>query len=238
MLPDFKAKTGGDPDVGEGVTYLYAGDLHPRWQHGRFVGESGLRTNYGVDGLFTAPLDGRRGWYDSAVRLGPLNENNGYVQIETSRWQRFGYAQHVAVAWGVAHTNDVEYRDLGLMLADNVPHRLGIYVSNGLIHLLVDGRVVCSTRASYFVAPLGPKYFQMRTETGVVGSNTRARLSDVRLKRDGDVVARPYASDCVLHRYGIFWESVGHGSYLARGAFYPSEALFFTGLDPSTPCRT
>ena len=224
LLPDYKTKTSKDPDVGEGVSYLYIGDKH-------------LHSNYGADAEFTAPIDGRRGWYDSGLRLGPLNENYASVQIEISRWKRFNYQQHVALAWSVPH-GEVEYRDTGLLLADGVPHRLGIFVREGLVHLLVDSRDICSTRAAYFVGSSQPKYFQVRTETSVVGSNGHARVWDLRLKRDADAVARPYASDCILHRFGIFWGRVGAGSFVAHGAFYPNEALFFTGADPATSCRT
>lgn len=237
MLVIPKIKATAVADVGEGVTYLYVGDKHPRWNHGRYDGEPDLRTDYGAEALFTTPLDGRRGWYDSGIRLGPLNENNGFVQIETSRWDRFAYKQHAAVAWAVPHASVVEYRDLGLALADDKPHRLGIFVWDGSVHLLVDRRIICSTRASYFVADSEPKYFQIRTETSAIGTNTGARLADIRLKRDGDAFSRPYTSDCVLHRFGIFWEPVGHHSYAARGAFYPSETVYFTGLDPSQPCH-
>jgi hypothetical protein len=224
MLPEYKAKESGSADAGEGVTYLYMGgkDLH---------------SGYDASADFTAPLDGRRGWYDSALRLGPLKENNGFVQIEISRWERFHYEQHVAVAWALPHASVVEYRDTGFMLADGVAHRLGISVRNGLLRLTVDGRVVCSTRASYFVDSSERKYFQVRTETSVVGSNGAARVSNLRLKRDSDVIELPYRTDCILHRYGVFWEYRGAAGIVARGAFYPNESTFFTGIDPSKHCR-
>jgi hypothetical protein len=225
LLPDFRAGASSSQDVGEGVTYVYVGDEH-------------LDLDYGADAKFTTMLDRRRGWYDSAVRLGPLKENNGFAQVEISRWERFRYRQHVAIAWALPHTNIVEYRDTGLILADGVPHRLGIYVRDGLLELVVDGRVVCSTQASYFVGSSERKYFQVRTETSVVGSNGNARVSDLRLKRDADAGARPYRTDCVLHRHGIFWTYLGAGRFAARGAFYPQEATYFTGIDPSKSCHT
>jgi hypothetical protein len=210
--------------VGEGVTYLYVGDKHLHW-------------NYGADAEFTTALDGRRGWYDSGVRLGPRKENNGFVQIEISRWERFDYRAHVAIAWALPHARVVEYRDTGLMLPDGVPHGLGIYVRDRRVQLTVDGRVVCSTQASYFIAPSEPKYFQVRSETSVVGSNGAARVSNLRLKRDADPSARPYPTDCILHRHGIFWTYLGTAGFAARGAFYPEEATYFTGIDPSKRCR-
>lgn len=210
---------------GEGVSYLY-------------IGAKDLHSHYGADALFVAPLDGQRGWYDSGVRLGPLNENNGFVQIEISRWQRFDYKAHAAVAWALPHGKVVEYRDTGLMLADGVAHELGIFVYSGLVHLLVDGRVICSARAAAFVTSTEPKYFQVRTETSVVGSNGGAYVSRLLLKRDADRFVLSYVTDCVLHRYGIYWKEIGAGSFAARGAFYPNEALFFTGTDPTARCRT
>jgi len=224
MLPEYKAKESGSSDTGEGVTYLYMGDKE-------------LHSSYDASADFTVPLDGRHGWYDSALRLGPLKENNGFVQIEISRWERFRYKQHAAFAWALPHTSVVEYRDTGFMLADGVAHRLGISVRNGLLRLNVDGQVICSTYASYFVGPLERKYFQVRTETSVVGSNSAARVSNLRLKRDFDVSDLPYHTDCILHRYGVFWEYLGGEGFAARGAFYPSESTFFTGVNPSKPCR-
>lgn len=224
MLPDYKAKESSSPNTGEGVTYLYMGgkDLH---------------SSYSASADFITPLDGRRGWYDSGLRLGPLNENNGFVQIEISRWERFDYREHVAVAWALPHTSVVEYRDTDFMLTDGVPHRLGIAVRNGLLQLIVDGRVVCFTRASYFLGSLERRYFQVRTETSVLGSNSAARVSNLRLKRDADSTAIPYRSDCILHRHGMFWQYVGTADFAARGAFYPNESTFFTGIDPSKACR-
>jgi hypothetical protein len=172
MLRDYKDDVAGGTDVGEGISYLYDGDKH-------------LRSNYGADALFTAPIDGRQGWYDTALRLGPYAENNGFVQVEISRWKRFDYKQHVAVAWSVPHGSVVEHRDTGLMLADGVPHRLGIFVRDGLLRMFVDGRLLCSTHASNFVASSERKYFQVRTETSVVGSN-------------GLQVCRTFASNVML----------------------------------------
>ena len=223
LLPDYSPKT-KETDVGEGVTYLY-------------VGDRSLHADYGADALFTTPLDGKRGWYMSGLRLGPLNENNGFVQIGISRWERFDYGQHVAVAWAFPHTNDVGYKDTGIMLSENTAHRLGIFVRQGRVDLRVDGRVICSSDVLAFVAAGEPKYFQIRTETGEIGRNSRASVTDIRLKRDADSSSRPYATDCVLHRYGIFWESTGARAFATRGAFYPNETTFFTGIDPAKPPR-
>jgi hypothetical protein len=223
LLGDYKGASGSDPDVGEAVTYLYAGD-------------KGMHQSYGADALFTMPLDGRHGWYDSTLRLGPYIEDNGFVQIEISRWARFNYKQHVAVSWSVPH-GIVQHKDTGLLLDDRVAHRLAIAVSGGRVDLRADGREICSAPASSFVTPASRKYFQVRSETSVVGRNGNARVSDVHLKRDTDATSRPFASDCVLHRHGIYWEYLGAGKFVARGAFYPNEATYFTGVDPSTPCR-
>jgi len=222
LLPDFTPKV-SDPDVGEGVAYLYAGDRN-------------LHADYGADALVTTPLDGKRGWYGSSVRLGPLDEDNGLVQIMISRWQRFDYRPHVAIAWGLPHTTTPHYKDTGIML-DESPHRLGIFVKDGRVRLVVDGRVICSTGASAFVSAKAAKYFQIRTETSVIGRNTRVVVSDIRLKRDNDAKPRPFATDCALHRHGIFFESIGGNAFAARGAFYPDEATFFTGTDPAKPAR-
>jgi hypothetical protein len=201
------------------------------------MGSRDLHSRYNASADFVAPLDGRSGWYDSTLRLGPLHENNGFVQIEISRWERFRYRQHAAVAWALPRSSVVEYRDTGFMLPDGVAHRLGITVRNGLLRLTVDGQVVCSTRASYFVRPSERKYFQVRTETSVVGSNSAAKVSNLRLKRDSDASSLPYQTDCILHRYGLFWEYLGAEGFAARGAFYPNESTFFTGIDPSKPCH-
>jgi hypothetical protein len=87
LLPDYKPSTNA-VDVGEGVTYLYAGDRD-------------LRADYGADAVFTTPLDGRRGWYDSAIHFAPLDNED--AQIEISRWERFDYRPHVAIAWALPH---------------------------------------------------------------------------------------------------------------------------------------
>jgi hypothetical protein len=89
-----------------------------------------------------------------------------------------------------------------------------------------------------FVKPGEQKFVEIRTETSVVGRNGGASVTDIRLKRDSDARARPYASDCVMHRYGISWRPIGPGVFKASGAFYPNEATFFTGADPNTRCRT
>lgn len=236
MLPDYRAKA-KDAGTGEAVTYLYVGYKH---HHARsaIAGEKYFRSDYGADALFNAPLDGKHGWYDSGIRLGPLNENNGFVQIEISRWERFDYEGHIAIAWALPHSNSVEYRDLRLMTAGGTPHRLGIYVRDGFVYLLVDQHEICSTQASHFVSAAEPKYFQVRTETNVVGSNGNASAYDLRVKRDVDSSPRPYQSDCILHRYGIFWRDAGRGRYTASGAFDPAKATFFTGKNPTKPCRT
>jgi hypothetical protein len=223
LLPDYKASVTNDPDVGEGVAYVYVGDRH-------------LHTNYAVEATVTAPTSGRRGWYDTSIRLGPLIENEAYVQVDVSHWRRFDYRPHVAIAWSLPHGASSGYKDTGIMLDDR-PHRLGIAVRGDLLRLLVDGSMICSTRASYFVSTAARTYFQIRTETSAPGTNSGARVANLRLKRDIDTALRPYASDCIMHRHGIFWQYMGAGSYAARGAFYPDEATFFTGLDPETACR-
>jgi hypothetical protein len=224
LLGDYEG-AGNAPDVGEAVTYLYAGDKD-------------MHEDYGADALFTMPLDGRHGWYDSTLRLGPYIEDNGFVQIEISRWERFNYKQHIAVSWSVPHGTVVQHKDTGLMLDDRVAHRLAIAVHGGRVDLRVDGREICSAPASSFVSPGSRKYFQVRSETSVVGRNSNARVSDVHLKRDSDRTPRPFASDCILHRHGIFWEYLDGGRFVARGAFYPNEATYFTGTDFSKPCRS
>ena len=224
MLADYSGAGNSDPDVGEAVTYLYAGDKN-------------MHANYGADAVFTAPLDGRRGWYDSTLRLGPYLEDNGFVQIEISRWQRFNYRPHIGVAWSVPH-GTVQHKDTGLMLDDRAAHRLAIAVSAGRVDLRADGREICSAPASSFVAPERRKYFQVRSETSVFGRNGSSQVRDIRLKRDSDNAARPFASDCILHRHGIYWEHIGGGRFTARGAFYPDEATYFAGRDPSKPCRS
>lgn len=230
ILSSYQPKTQG-PDVGEAVSYLFVGYKAP-------LSSKVFRADYGADALFVAPLDRKNGWYDSGVRLGPMNENNGFVQIEISRWERFGFKPHVGVAWALPRANSVDYRDLGLMLADGVAYRLGIYVDGGLIHLLVDNRSLCSTAASQFVSFSEPKYFQVRTETSVVGSNGRASVSDLRLKRDSDALPRPFQTDCILHRYGVFWQYIRNGRFVAQGAFDPRKTTFFKGIDPTKPCHT
>jgi len=222
LLANPKADSDNEPDLGEGVSYLY-------------IGDSRLQSNYGADALFTVPLSAQRGWYDSGMRLGPLAEDNGFVQIEISRWKRFDYKQHAAVSWSVPHGTP-EHRDTGLMLDDATPHRLGISVAAGMVQLLVDSRVLCSTRSAYFVRAGAPKYFQVRTETGVEGANGDTRAADLRLQRDVDRTPQPYQTTCILHRHGIFWERRGGGAFAVRGAFYPDEATFFTGADASKPC--
>jgi hypothetical protein len=119
LLPDYRPKTNA-VDVGEGVTYLYVGDRH-------------LRADYGADAVFITPLDGRRGWYDSAI--------------------------HSTVA-------------------------------------------------------------------------------QLRLKRDSDHAPVAFESQCIMHRYGIFWQHTSPGTFVARGAFYPNESTFFTGVAPDSRCRT
>lgn len=215
LLSDYRA-TGGDAEIGEGVSYVYAGSRN-------------LHADYGADALFTLPLDGRHGWYDAGIHLAPLVESTSTVQIEISRWQRFDYRAHVAIAWSSARGTTVEYKDTGMMLDGRVPHRLGIYVRGDRLRLLVDNRVICSTAASPFVSPGERKYFQIRTETSVLGANTRATVSQIRLKRDSESQPSAVRGDCVMHRHGIFWQPARAGGFVARGAFYPGEATFFTG---------
>jgi hypothetical protein len=223
LLPDYKPKT-NTVDVGEGVTYLYVGDRH-------------LRADYGSDAIFTTPLDGRRGWYDSGIHFGPFDNEDVVAQIEISRWARFDYRPHIAIAWALPHSKTVEYKDTSLFVDDGRPHRLGIYVRDGLLRLLVDGRTICSAPASLFVSPSERKYFQIRTETAALGRNSGATVSQIRLKRDRDNVAQAFHSDCIMHRNGIFWSRIGAGTFAARGAFYPNEATFFAGVEAGSRCR-
>ena len=224
LLSDYRPATNDGPDAGEGVTYLY-------------VGGKPMRRDYAADALFLAPLDGRRGWYESGIVLRPLHENNMLVQIGISRWQRFNYRPHVAIAWALPGTTVVHYKDTGIMLDGTKLHRLGISVQDGTLRLLADGRVVCSTGAAQFVTPAEGKYFQVRTETSVVGRNGNARVWGLRFKRDSDRRLTIFRTDCILHRKGIYWYALGAGAFAARGAFYPSEATYFTGVDPNAPCR-
>jgi hypothetical protein len=224
LLPDYKPKT-NVVDVGEGVTYLYAGARR-------------LRNDYGADALFTTPLDGRRGWYDSAIHFGPFDNEDVSAQIEISRWQRFDYRPHVAIAWALPHSKTEEYKDTGIFVDDGRPHRLGIYVRNGSLRLLVDGRTICSAPAALFVSPSERKYFQIRTETSAPGTNTRATVTQLRLKRDTDKTPVAFNSHCIMHRNGIFWQPSSPGSFIARGAFYPNESTFFAGLNPDDRCKT
>ena len=224
LLPDYKPKT-NTVDVGEGVTYLY-------------VGNRRLRSDYGADAVFTTPLDGRRGWYDSAIHFGPFDNEDVTAQIEISRWARFDYRPHIAIAWALPGSKTVEYKDTSLFVDDGRPHRLGIYVRDGSLRLLVDDRTVCSAPASRFVSPSERKYFQIRTETSVPGSNSSAVVMQLRLKRDSDSAAIAFVSHCIMHRHGIFWQERSPGTFAARGAFYPSESTFFTGVTPDSRCKT
>ena len=224
LLPDYELKTNAI-DVGEGVTYLYVGD--PR-----------LHADYGADAVFTTPLDGRRGWYDSAIHFGPFGNEKVVAQIEISRWARFDYRPHIAIAWALPNSSTVEYKDTPLFVDDGRPHRLGIYVRDGSLRLLADNRTICSAPASRFVNPSERKYFQIRTETSALGSNGRARVTQVRLKRDTDNAPLAFTSHCIMHRNGIFWQERSLGTFAARGAFYPRESTFFTGLTPGSRCKT
>ena len=224
LLPDYKSKTNA-ADVGEGVTYLYVGDRH-------------LRADYGADAVFTTPLDGSHGWYDSAIHFGPLHNEDVFAQIEISRWARFAYRPHVAIAWALPRSTTVEYKDTDVFVDDGLPHRLGIYVGDGSLRLLLDGRTICSARASLFVSPYERKYFQIRTETNAPGSNSRATVTHLRLKRDSDRAPIAFVSHCILHRNGIFWQTRSPGTFAARGAFYPNESTFFTGITPDSHCKT
>jgi hypothetical protein len=223
LLPDYNPKANA-PDVGEGVTYVYVGDTH-------------LRNNYGADASFSTRLDERRGWYDSGIHFGPLHNEDVSAQIEISQWQRFDYRPHVAIAWALPHGASEQYKDTGLFLDDGRPHRLGIYVRGGMLRLLVDNRTICAAPARLFVKPSEPKYFQIRTETSMPGTNGRATVSQIRLKRDTDPHPVTFRSDCIMHRNGIFWQQIAPQVFAVRGAFYPGEATFFTGIDPDKPCR-
>ena len=223
LLPDYTPKATAT-EIGEGVTYLYVGDRN-------------LRKDYGADAVFTTPLDGRRGWYDSAIHFGPLDNEDVTAQIEISRWARFDYRPHIAIAWALPHSKTVEYKDTSLFVDDGRPHRLGIYVRDGLLRLLVDNRTICSAPAERFVGPAERKYFQIRTETSAQGHNSRAAVTQLRLKRDRDSVPIPFESDCIMHRKGIFWQERSPGTFAARGAFYPNESTFFTGVTPGSRCK-
>ena len=160
-----------------------------------------------------------------------------FAQIEISRWARFDYRPHVAIAWALPHSTVVEYRDTSLFLDDGHPHQLGVYVRAGSLRLLVDNRTICSAPASRFVKPSERKYFQVRTETSVPGNNSRAIVSELRLKRDADPAPIAFASRCILHRNRIFWEEQRPGTFVARGAFYPNESTFFSGVTPASRCK-
>ncbi|HTV91806.1 MAG TPA: hypothetical protein VMG98_03730 [Verrucomicrobiae bacterium] len=223
LLPDYKPKTTA-ADVGEGVTYLYVGDRH-------------LRDDYGADAVFTTPPDGRRGWYDSAIHFGPFDNEDVSAQIEISRWERFDYRPHIAIAWALPRSKTVEYKDTSLFVEDDRPHRLGIYVRAGSLRLVVDDRTICSAPASLFVRPSERKYFQIRTETSVLGRNSGAMVMQLRLKRDADRTPIAFYSHCIMHRNGIFWQERSPGIFAARGAFYPNESTFFTGLTADSRCK-
>jgi hypothetical protein len=128
LLPDYKPKT-NTADVGEGVTYLYVGDRH-------------LRTDYGADAVFTTPLDGRRGWYDSAIHFGAFGNEDVFAQIEISRWARFDYRPHVAIAWALPHSTVVEYRDTSLFLTTDAHIRS--------VSTFAPGRCACSSTTGRF----------------------------------------------------------------------------------------
>ncbi len=202
-----------------------------------YLGDADMHSDYAAQARVVAPTDGMAAWYDTGLRLGPLNENNGFVQIEVSHYPRFKYRGHIAIVWSVPHGKIVQYRDTGLMVRDRTSVTLGIGVSGGRVHLLMNGHEVCSTGAGQFVNSGERKYFQVRTETAAEGRNTASRVSDIGIKRDSDVRVRRFSSDCILHMKGIYWSPMPAGSFAARGAFYPSEATFFTGLAPDTQCR-
>ena len=198
LLLDYKPQT-NVADVGQGVAYLYVGDRQ-------------LRANYGADAMFTMPLDGQRGWYDSAIHFGPLHNEDAFAQIEISRWARFDYRPHIAIAWALPRSKTVEYKDTSLFLDDGRPHRLGIYVRDGSLRLLVDERTICSAPALLFVSPSEPKYFQIRTETSAPGNNSRAIVTQLRLKRDADGARRVLSQRIdALHRHcpGVALQNVG-----------------------------
>jgi hypothetical protein len=223
LLPDYKPSTNA-VNVGEGVTYLYAG--------GRY-----LHTDYGADAVFTTPLDGRKGWYDSAIHFAPIDNEDVTAQIEISRWERFNYRPHIAIAWALPHSKTVEYKDTNLFVNDGRPHRLGIYIRGGSLRLLVDDRTICFAPAALFIKLSERTYFQIRTETSTPGTNTHAIVSQLRLKSDSDNAPVAYNSHCIMHRNGIFWQPMSPGMFDARGAFYPNETTFFTGATSASSCQ-
>lgn len=224
LLPAFVSKGKDEPDIGEGIAYIYMGDKN-------------LHSDYLAEATFTSPLDGKHRWYDTGLKLGPLNENLGSVQIEVSRYQRFDYRAHVAIVWSLPHDANVEYRDTGLMIRDGATARLGIAVHGGLIHLQLNGKDVCTTGAAQFVSASERKYFQVRTETAAEGHNTSAVASNLRLKTDAELRTHPFRAHCKLQMRGVSWQRMGSGSFEARGAFYPNEASLFTGLEPGSTCK-
>lgn len=226
LLPDMPASSSdNDPDVGEGVSYLYVGSKH-------------LTSDYAVDAAFTLPSAGKRGWYGNSIRLGPLVENNGWVQIMLVREPRFDYRAHVAVAWGLPHTSVVYFKDTGIAYSDDRPHRLGISVAKDKLLLWVDGRELCSTSAAQFASSRERKYFQVRSEVGVIGSAGAGTVRDIRLKTDVDRSLMPLTIACEMRRHGVAWYETGPGMFDVRGAYYANEATIFTGTDPNAPCRT
>jgi hypothetical protein len=49
---------------------------------------------------------------------------------------------------------------------------------------------------------------------------------------------RRLRADCILHRNGIFWQEQRPGTFAVRGAFYPGESTFFTGVTADSRCKT
>jgi hypothetical protein len=225
FLPEVRLADAKDANQGEAISYLY-------------IGAKDLHQDYVAQAKFISPIDVKSDWYDSGLRLGPLRENNGFAQLEVSHWRRFDYKGHIAVSWQLPNTSDVQYRDTGLMARDGASVVLGISVKGDTLHMRVNGVDICSTRAGQFVSAKDAKYFQVRTETAALGHNSGARVAAVALKRDSDTKLNPFQTNCVLHRFGIYWEPLSGSAFTARGSFYPTEDSFFTGLQPASRCKT
>ena len=210
---------------GEGVSYLY-------------VGSRDLKTNYAVQVRLKSPVDGSRGWYDSGIRLGPLNENGAFVQIEVSHWKRFRYAGHLGIAWAVADSHAINYRDTPLKVSSGSDVYLGIAVKSGVLKLSVNGRSICSATAAEFVAVNERKYFQIRTETTAIGRNTGAKVLEVLFKRDQDLTLNPYPTQCIFEGRGVRWGWVTGVAFDAQDAYQSAGRTLFTGVAPNSACKT
>jgi hypothetical protein len=225
FLPDVRFSNVKSVSQGEAISYLY-------------IGAKGLYQDYAARATFVSPIDVKSDWYDSGLRLGPLRESHGFAQVEVSHWRRFDYKGHIAIAWALPNTSDIQYRDTGLLVRDGASVDIGIAVKAGILHMLVDGKDICSTSASQFVSPKETKYFQVRTETAAVGHNSGARVTSLALKRDSSANLEAFQTNCILHGYGIYWEPLSSGSFVARGSFYATEDSFFTGLESESQCKT